>query len=97
MTNQSPVVAPTLPPLVAQMFALLLRHGLTGLAGGLASIGVLVPDDNAKFVSLATALVLGLAGLGWSLVSKLIARQKFNQALDVAPAGYVAPLKPGVS
>lgn len=98
MTDFRPADAPTLPPLAASLLGLLLRHGLTGLASILAAGGVLGADgnDQLQFITLSTAFVLYAAGLGWSLVSKVITRQKFLAALATpAPAPrllFVAPV-----
>lgn len=53
----------------------LLRHGLTAFGGTLVSKGMMTSDD----VSTTVGAVVTLAGVVWSVVSKVLASKKQQQ------------------
>lgn len=58
------------------ILAPIVRHGLTTAAGVLVTIGLLDPTMQAHFVTIASGIILGLAGMAWSLKKNVKAAKK---------------------
>lgn len=52
------------------IFGLLMRHGLTLLAGALAAKGVISPGETGQFIELGASLATGAVGVIWSVIQK---------------------------
>lgn len=59
-----------LPGLLQTIVAGIARHVLTGLAGGLAVSAGLSTSQETQFVTGGAAVVVWLAGVGWSIMQK---------------------------
>jgi hypothetical protein len=69
--------------LFKQIFTGYVRHGLTIAAGYLLAHGLIQQADQQVLISAG----LGLAGVAWSTVSKLIQDQELRRARMTAPQG----------
>jgi hypothetical protein len=67
--------------LFKQLFTGYVRHGLTVAAGYLLAHGLMQQADQQIFISAG----LGLAGIAWSTVSKLIHDQELRRARTMGP------------
>jgi hypothetical protein len=85
MTDFTPTAAPTVPPLASQLLTLGARHALTILAGFLIAKGVLPKDAMDPFMATGLALALGVGGIAWSVVSKLLSRATLKAAIAAPP------------
>ena len=74
-----------LPSFVSQIISLLLRHALTGLAGTLVTMGVLDTSTSNQFVTVALGLIVGAAGVVWSIIQK-------KTAITTLAAAIAAPM-----
>lgn len=59
-----------LPSFLRMMVSATARHLLTGIAGALATAGVIQGDQQTQFVAIAGSIVLWSAGLIWSAMQK---------------------------
>jgi hypothetical protein len=68
-------------PLLKQIIVGYLRHGLTGLAGYLLAHGLIQQADQQVFIS----ALLGLAGVAWSTINKVIHDSELRVARTALP------------
>ena len=59
-----------LPSFLQMMVASMARHVLTGIAGGLAVSAGLSASQQSELIQGGAAVVVFLAGVGWSLLQK---------------------------
>jgi len=89
MTDFTPPSPPPVPDIVEQILGAVARHGLTTVAGFLASNGLLTKDQTGEFIQLGLALTLGLSGLAWSWLQKGHAHLALLQAIHCEPPGKI--------
>ncbi len=83
--SMPPQSSPDQPPAILnQVVEGLARHGLTALAGILASAGYLSTDQTTQFVTLGASLVTFLLGVGWSIWQK---KHNSNKLVAAAVTG----------
>lgn len=58
------------------ILAPIVRHGLTTAGGVLVTVGLLDPAMQGHFVTIASGIILGLAGMAWSLKKNVKAAKK---------------------
>lgn len=63
-------VPTAVPPLALQILGGLARHGMTYVAGILATAGALTGDQQAQFISIGVSLLLAGASYAWSVIQK---------------------------
>lgn len=80
-----------LPSVVLQLASLFTRHWLTMISGVLLEHGF-SQTETAQFQTYGLAAVLGLAGLGWSVLQKRLERARLAQAINAPPPAV--PVKP---
>jgi hypothetical protein len=66
-----------------------IRHGLTTVAGGLVTVGLVAPGDKSSFVQVTTGILVGLIGMGWSMWRKS-GRAKVQAELEAVKAKLAA-------
>lgn len=59
-----------LPSLLQMMVAAVARHLITGIAGALAVACGLTTDQTTQFETGGVAVIVFLAGVGWSMMQK---------------------------
>lgn len=69
------------PSLFAQAVASLLRSWLNAAAGALGTAGVLQPDQQTQFVTVALALLMWAANYSWSWLQKRDAARRLKVAI----------------
>ena len=74
-----------LPSFLQMIVASFARHILTGLAGGLAVSAGLSTSQQGEMIQGGAAVVVFLAGVGWSAI------QKKNLSTAAAPAADFTP------
>ena len=58
------------------ILAPIVRHGLTTAGGVLVTMGLIDPAMQGHFVTIASGIILGLAGMAWSLKKSVKAAKK---------------------
>ena len=71
-----------LPGLLQMVLAGQARHILTGLSGAVAASAGLSHDQQTQFITGGVAVILWVAGAGWSFMSKQAAKQTMVTALN---------------
>lgn len=70
MNDNVPLSSEPLPSLIRMMVTAGARHALTGISGALIANGAIQNDQQAQFISIATGIIVWLAGFAWSAMQK---------------------------